>query len=394
MSELGPEARALLEAVQGADDPSPEDAARVREKLALRLALAAAAGSAASLSAPPAAGAVASSTTTATTAATGSAATAAAVGGTATGGGGTAATLGAAAGIASTGAAGGAAVGAGGVALSTKVLLAAALTGSAIVGGGALSGALFEGAPSSLEAPQTSLGAPAPGTLLSTPLPSTPLPSAEMDGPHDARESTPPLATDRGASSLHAGPHGDAASPHAADPPVTAAPQSTAAPQNTAQQNTAPQSATPLAADSPGPGSVGHGSFGDGSATSAPLDTDAPDRGTPTPTGPIQDSVAEEAALLRAARAALARGDGAAALEHLQVHATRFPRGALAEERRAARVFALCAAGRTLESRAAAARFVAGSPGSPLAEQVRRTCAAPSPGDDDFSTRAAPSDHP
>lgn len=59
----------------------------------------------------------------------------------------------------------------------------------------------------------------------------------------------------------------------------------------------------------------------------------------------------------------------------LDEHAARFPRGALRDEREAARVLALCADGRTAEARAAASAFVAASPRSPLASQVRAACA-------------------
>lgn len=49
--------------------------------------------------------------------------------------------------------------------------------------------------------------------------------------------------------------------------------------------------------------------------------------------------------------------------------------GVLHEEQRAGRIFALCAAGRTSEAKAEAARFLAESPRSPLAERVRSSCA-------------------
>jgi hypothetical protein len=88
------------------------------------------------------------------------------------------------------------------------------------------------------------------------------------------------------------------------------------------------------------------------------------------------DAIAEEAMLLRSAQAALARGDGSSALIALEEHATRFPRGALQEEREAARVFALCASGRAVDARTAASTFVAANPRSVLAAQVRRTCAS------------------
>lgn len=87
------------------------------------------------------------------------------------------------------------------------------------------------------------------------------------------------------------------------------------------------------------------------------------------------DTLAEEARLLRAAHASLAAGDGRGAMTALDEHASRFPRGALSEEREAGRVLALCAQGRAVEARAAASAFVATSPRSPLAAQVRRSCA-------------------
>jgi hypothetical protein len=62
----------------------------------------------------------------------------------------------------------------------------------------------------------------------------------------------------------------------------------------------------------------------------------------------------------------------------LDEHARRFPRGALSEERDAARVLALCAQGRAPDARASASAFVAANPRSPFAAQVRRACAAKS----------------
>lgn len=90
------------------------------------------------------------------------------------------------------------------------------------------------------------------------------------------------------------------------------------------------------------------------------------------------DTIAEEASLLRAAHAALASGDGATAMTSLDEHARRFPRGALTEEREAARVMALCAQGRASEARASASAFVSANPRSPFAAQVRRSCATKS----------------
>lgn len=102
----------------------------------------------------------------------------------------------------------------------------------------------------------------------------------------------------------------------------------------------------------------------------------------PKPTAkptPITDTIAEEASLLRAAHASLAKNDGNGAMSSLDEHARRFPRGALAEEREAAKVMALCAQGRASEARASASAFVSANPRSPFAAQVRRSCASKDP---------------
>lgn len=87
------------------------------------------------------------------------------------------------------------------------------------------------------------------------------------------------------------------------------------------------------------------------------------------------DDLAGELLLIQRAQRALARGDGAAALDALDAHARAHPRGRLTEERQAARVLALCAVGRADEARAAATRFVARYPTSPHAARVRGACA-------------------
>ncbi len=90
-------------------------------------------------------------------------------------------------------------------------------------------------------------------------------------------------------------------------------------------------------------------------------------------------TLADELSLLSSARAHLAAQDGRAALADVDAHASRFPRGVLAEERDALRVHALCRAGRAADARAAASAFVARRPGSPQASAVLRACAT---GDD------------
>ncbi len=68
---------------------------------------------------------------------------------------------------------------------------------------------------------------------------------------------------------------------------------------------------------------------------------------------------------------ALREGRAASALTLLDAEDRQFRGGALATERRAARVFALSALGRLTEARSLAERFLASNPMSPLAERVR-----------------------
>ena len=82
-----------------------------------------------------------------------------------------------------------------------------------------------------------------------------------------------------------------------------------------------------------------------------------------------------EVDLLRQAKEATSHGDPSRALALLDDHASRFPKSALAQERRATRVLALCAAGRAQEARREAASFLADHPQSPLAPRVRDACA-------------------
>ena len=86
------------------------------------------------------------------------------------------------------------------------------------------------------------------------------------------------------------------------------------------------------------------------------------------------DSIRAERALLATAHAALRDGDAGAALAILDTHADRFPRGALAEERTAARVRALCAAGRRTDAAAIRDHFLKRWPRSVHADRVRGDC--------------------
>jgi hypothetical protein len=90
------------------------------------------------------------------------------------------------------------------------------------------------------------------------------------------------------------------------------------------------------------------------------------------------DSSAEnfenEVNLLADAQKAMREGKSNKALELLKKHRKLHPHGLLNEESEAARVVALCQAGRIREGKAAAARFLATKSGSPLASRVRQAC--------------------
>ena len=114
-------------------------------------------------------------------------------------------------------------------------------------------------------------------------------------------------------------------------------------------------------------------------AVIAPAPAAAPPTATIDPPTSAQgpapaSSVGAEVALLRDAHAALQSGNAALAVVLLDEHARRFPTGALGEERDAARIFALCALGRTSEARASTDRFLAAYPRSPQAARVRSSC--------------------
>lgn len=84
--------------------------------------------------------------------------------------------------------------------------------------------------------------------------------------------------------------------------------------------------------------------------------------------------VAAEVRLLGEAQADLRDGNAERALALLDEHALRYPKGALGEEREAARIVALCALGREAEARVAADRFLRKTPDSPHAGPVRASC--------------------
>jgi hypothetical protein len=85
------------------------------------------------------------------------------------------------------------------------------------------------------------------------------------------------------------------------------------------------------------------------------------------------DRLAEEVAILSRAQTELHAGRFASALRVLEEHVRKFPRGKLAQERRATRIQALCGAGRTIEADAELARL---APGSVHEGRARQACEA------------------
>jgi len=83
------------------------------------------------------------------------------------------------------------------------------------------------------------------------------------------------------------------------------------------------------------------------------------------------DQLAEEVEILSRAQTELRAGRFAGTLRVLEGHARKFPRGALAQERIAARIQALCGLGRLSEANAALARL---SPGSFHERRAREAC--------------------
>ena len=99
----------------------------------------------------------------------------------------------------------------------------------------------------------------------------------------------------------------------------------------------------------------------------------------PTGVHGSSDSLPEEVHLLSRAEQQLNLGHAEEALTTLGEHERRFPHGALAEERMAARVQSLCALGRVAEARSDLMRFARAYPRSAHLEHARAFCGIDSP---------------
>jgi hypothetical protein len=129
--------------------------------------------------------------------------------------------------------------------------------------------------------------------------------------------------------------------------------------------------AAPLASDAPAPEAALP------TEPSAPAGAGRPSHaldGHPAPSAAMRDGLSDEVAILSRAETELHAGRFESALKALDEHERRFPRGALTEERTAARIQALCALGRTAEADAQLARLARSTPHSPHEERARQAC--------------------
>jgi len=105
------------------------------------------------------------------------------------------------------------------------------------------------------------------------------------------------------------------------------------------------------------------------SAPSAP-----PEPVAPSLPRPPADHLGQEVAIMSRATSDLHAGRAASALEAIAEHQRKFPNGVLAEERRAARVQALCALGRRNEAEAELELLLRRAPRSPTTLRAAEVC--------------------
>lgn len=111
------------------------------------------------------------------------------------------------------------------------------------------------------------------------------------------------------------------------------------------------------------------------SVLAAPMKPVTAEQSRPQPAPPRPPNrLAQEVEILSRAGADVRGGRAVAALLALEEHERKFPSGALAEERSAARVQALCALGRTKDAEAELARLARLSPTSAHSARARKAC--------------------
>jgi RNA polymerase sigma-70 factor (ECF subfamily) len=170
-----------------------------------------------------------------------------------------------------------------------------------------------------------------------------------------------------GLIALH--PFGRGHEPERAHPLPTAS--SHAAPSITVVPRAASERSEPAAAPSAAPRSS-IPSAARATATSKPV---RPSAVSARPSAAPSSALDAELALLRRVQAALRDSDGARALRELDAQATA--QGALAAERKAARILALCLLGRVDEASQAARAFALAYPDSPQQAAIASSCANP-----------------
>jgi hypothetical protein len=104
-----------------------------------------------------------------------------------------------------------------------------------------------------------------------------------------------------------------------------------------------------------------------------PAPESVPDNAAAVAAATPADGLQAELALVRAAHDSLRAGKPEVALESMEQHRRQFPNGALAEERDALRVSAICALGRS-DAASEAQTFLANHPGSPFVARIRDAC--------------------
>jgi hypothetical protein len=114
-------------------------------------------------------------------------------------------------------------------------------------------------------------------------------------------------------------------------------------------------------------------------AVREPVQGNAPIAALGAPGTPVRSkaaaSLAREAELLAAVQSDLRDDEPERALALLDEHERAYSGGALSEERRAARVLALCQAGQRDAARRLAIEFLAAAPRSPLVPRIQSSCA-------------------
>lgn len=151
-----------------------------------------------------------------------------------------------------------------------------------------------------------------------------------------------------------------AAAPVNVSTPRAATPAPAKPPEATPEPSSAPESSPPI---EPPP------------APATPAVSRAQPRASAAPAPATEDPLDVETRGLGEAHRALQSGDAERALSLLDKQSAAHAQGELREERAAARVFALCEAGKTGEAKTAAEAFLRESPRSPLAGRVRGACA-------------------